>query len=391
MTAEPIGFRVGAAMAGVKTGKRERLDVALVVSDRPCTAAGVFTTNQVIAAPCIVTRRHLERGAIRAIAVNSGIANACTGDQGEKDAIAMAEAAAKVVGCSPYEVAIASTGVIGWPLPVDRIAKAFGEIELRENNWNEAARAMMTTDTKPKSIGVTLDLGAGVVRLHGIAKGAGMIHPNMATLLAFVMTDAEIEAADLRRIVAAAADASFNAISVDGDTSTNDTLLLLANGASGVRPRDSDLVTFESGVRGLCEMLAGAIVADGEGVTRVFEVKVSGAVSDADARLAARTITTSNLVKTAIHGADPNWGRILAAAGRSGAKVDQSRATVRIADIAVFERGKPRAFDADAVRLVFSQKDVAIGVDLGVGHGHARAWGTDLSEEYVRINAEYTT
>src|SRR5439155_1089056 len=285
VTAEPIGFRVGAAMAGVKTGKRERLDLALVVSDRPCTAAGVFTTNQVIAAPCIVTRRHLERGAIRAIAVNSGIANACTGDQGEKDAIAMAEAAAKVVGCSPYEVAVASTGVIGWPLPVDRIAKAFGEIELRENNWNEAARAMMNTGPKPKSVGVKRGRGAG----------------------------------------------------------------------------------------------------------RVFEVKVSGAVSDADARLAARTITTSNLVKTAIHGADPNWGRILAAAGRSGAKVDQSRATVRIADIAVFERGKPRAFDADAVRLVFSQKDVAIGVDLGVGHGHARAWGTDLSEEYVRINAEYTT
>ena len=391
MTAEPLGFRVGAAMAGVKTGKRERLDVALIVSDRPCAAAGVFTTNQVIAAPCLVTRRHLERGPIRAVAVNSGIANACTGDQGERDAIAMAEAAAKVVGCSPYEVAVASTGVIGWPLPVDRIAKAFGEIELRENEWNAAARAIMTTDTKPKSIGVTLDLGDGAVHLRGIAKGAGMIHPNMATLLAFVMTDAEVASEELRRVVRAAADASFNAISVDGDTSTNDTLLLLANGASGVKPTGRDLATFESAVRGLCEMLAEAIVADGEGVTRVFEVQVTGAVSDADARIAARTITTSNLVKTAIHGADPNWGRILAAAGRSGAKVDQSRATVRIADIAVFETGTPRTFDADAVRLAFSQKDIAIGVDLGVGQGRARAWGTDLSEEYVRINAEYTT
>jgi glutamate N-acetyltransferase / amino-acid N-acetyltransferase len=391
VSAEPLGFRAGAAMAGVKTGKRERLDVALIVSDRPCAAAGVFTTNQVIAAPCVVTRRHLERGAIRAIAVNSGIANACTGDQGEHDAIAMAEAAAKVVGCSPYEVAVASTGVIGWPLPVDRIAKAFGEIDLRENDWNEVARAMMTTDTKPKSIGVTLDLAPGAVHLRGLAKGAGMIHPNMATLLAFVMTDADVATADLRRIVRGVADASFNAISVDGDTSTNDTLLLLANGASGIRPQGRDLVAFETGVRGLCETLAGAIVADGEGVTRVFEVNVTGAISDADARLAARTITTSNLVKTAIHGADPNWGRILAAAGRSGAKVDQRRATVRIANVAVFEDGKPSRFDADAVRVAFSQKDIAIAVDLGVGRGRARAWGTDLSEEYVRINAEYTT
>jgi glutamate N-acetyltransferase / amino-acid N-acetyltransferase len=391
VSAEPLGFRAGAAMAGVKTGKRERLDVALIVSDRPCAAAGVFTTNQVIAAPCVVTRRHLERGAIRAIAVNSGIANACTGDQGDHDAIAMAEAAAKVVGCSPYEVAVASTGVIGWPLPVDRIAKAFAEIELGENDWNGVARAMMTTDTKPKSIGVTLDLAAGAVHLRGLAKGAGMIHPNMATLLAFVMTDADVATTDLRRILRGAADASFNAISIDGDTSTNDTLLLLANGASGVRPQGADLVAFESGVRGLCEMLARAIVVDGEGVTRVFEVNVTGAISDADARLAARTITTSNLVKTAIHGADPNWGRILAAAGRSGAKVDQGRATVRIANVAVFEDGKPAIFDTDAVRAAFSQKDIAIAVDLGVGDGRARAWGTDLSEEYVRINAEYTT
>jgi glutamate N-acetyltransferase / amino-acid N-acetyltransferase len=391
MTAEPLGFRVGTAMAGVKTGKRERLDVALIVSDRPCAAAGVFTTNQVIAAPCVVTRRHLERGSIRAIAVNSGIANACTGEQGERDAIAMAEAAARVVGCSPYEVAVASTGVIGWPLPVDRIASAFTEMELRENDWNAAARAIMTTDTKPKLVGLALELAAGTVHLRGIAKGAGMIHPNMATLLAFVMTDAEVTRPDLERILRAAANDTFNAISVDGDTSTNDTLLIVANGASGVAPKGDDLATFARGVHGLCEMLAGLIVADGEGVTRVFEVKVTGAASDADARLAARTITTSNLVKTAIHGSDPNWGRILAAAGRSGARVDQSRATVRIADVAVFERGAPREFDPDIVRLVFSQKDISIAVDLGVGTGEARAWGTDLSAEYVRINAEYTT
>jgi glutamate N-acetyltransferase / amino-acid N-acetyltransferase len=218
-----------------------------------------------------------------------------------------------------------------------------------------------------------------------------MIHPNMATMLAFVMTDAKVAADELQEMLEDAADASFNLISVDGDTSTNDTLLLLANGASGIEPRGDDLKDFGAAVRGLCETLAREILADGEGVTKVFEVRVSGAASAEDARRAARTITTSNLVKTAIHGADPNWGRILAAAGRSGAKVDQTKASVRIADVAVFAQGAPRAFDSDAVRRAFEQKEITIGVDLGVGSEAARAWGTDLSAEYVRINAEYTT
>lgn len=389
--APPRGFRVGAAKAGVKTGVAERLDVALIVSDRPCTAAGMFTTNQVIAAPCVVTRRHLERGPIRAIAVNSGIANACTGEQGERDATAMAQAGADVVGCSRYEVAVASTGVIGWPLPVDRIASALHRIELSEGNWSDAARAIMTTDTKPKSWGNTVELSAGTVRLQGIAKGAGMIHPNMATLLAFVVTDAEIDAPALRHFTRHAAERSFNAISVDGDTSTNDTLLVLANGASGVKLVGHDVATFANALERLCETLARAIVADGEGVTKVFEVDVRHAMSDDDAKRAARTITTSNLVKTAIHGADPNWGRILAAAGRSGALLDADRTTVRIADVIVFERGIPRPFDASALRRIFEQSDIAIEIDLGLGNGTARAWGTDLSPEYVRINAEYTT
>jgi glutamate N-acetyltransferase/amino-acid N-acetyltransferase len=218
-----------------------------------------------------------------------------------------------------------------------------------------------------------------------------MIHPNMATMLAFVVTDAKIAADALREILEDAANGSFNLISVDGDTSTNDTLLLLANGASGIQPRGEDLQWFGGAVRGLCETLAREVLADGEGVTKVFEVRVSGAASAGDALRAARTITTSNLVKTAIHGADPNWGRIIAAAGRSGAKVDQNRASVRIGDIAVFAEGAPRAFNGDMVRQVFEQKDITIGVDLGVGAASARAWGTDLSAEYVRINADYTT
>jgi glutamate N-acetyltransferase/amino-acid N-acetyltransferase len=281
--------------------------------------------------------------------------------------------------------------VIGVPLPVERIMKAVKGIGLRPGEWMEVAKAIMTTDTNPKSIGVELKLEAGTVHLRGIVKGAGMIHPNMATMLGFLVTDAEVAAEELQEILEDAADESFNLISVDGDTSTNDTLLLLANGASGVQPRGDDLKMFGVAVRGLCEKLAREILAGGEGVTKVFEVRVSGAHSVEDARRAARTITTSNLVKTAIHGADPNWGRILAAAGRSGAKVDQTKASVHIADVAVFAQGAPCAFDGGEIRRVFERDDITIGVDLGVGSEKARAWGTDLSAEYVRINAEYTT
>jgi glutamate N-acetyltransferase / amino-acid N-acetyltransferase len=391
MTYDVLGFTAGAAAAGVRDGKPSRLDVALIVSDRPCAAAGVFTTNQVIAAPCVVTRSHLSRGKLRAIVVNSGNANACTGEQGERDAIAMAQAAAEAVGCSPYEVAVASTGVIGVPLPIDRIASAVRSVELGPTGFQDVARAIMTTDTRPKLLHVDLALSTGVVRLRGVAKGAGMIHPNMATLLAFVMSDADVAVDDLRTIARDAADASFNQISVDGDTSTNDTFLVLANGASGVKVRAGDLKLFANAVSFMAEGLAREILADGEGVTKVFEVHVRGAASVNDARRAARTITTSNLVKTAVHGADPNWGRILAAAGRSGAKLDQTRATVRIADVVVFASGVPCPFDAATVRRIFEQKDFRIEVDLGVGSHTARALGTDLSAEYVRINAEYTT
>jgi glutamate N-acetyltransferase/amino-acid N-acetyltransferase len=391
MTYDVLGFTAGAAAAGVRDGKPSRLDVALIVSDRPCAAAGVFTTNQVIAAPCVVTRSHLKRGKLRAIVVNSGNANACTAEQGERDAVAMAQAAADTVGCSPYEVAVASTGVIGVPLPIARIASAVQSIKLGPTGFQDVARAIMTTDTRPKLIHVDLPLSTGIVRLRGVAKGAGMIHPNMATLLAFVMSDADVAVDDLRTIARDAADASFNQISIDGDTSTNDTFLVLANGASDVKVRGGDLKLFANAVSFMAEGLAREILADGEGVTKVFEVRVRGAASAEDARRAARTITTSNLVKTAVHGADPNWGRILAAAGRSGAKVDQTRATVRIADVVVFGAGAPGAFDAATVRRIFEQKDFAIEVDLGVGSHTARALGTDLSAEYVRINAEYTT
>jgi glutamate N-acetyltransferase/amino-acid N-acetyltransferase len=385
------GFTAGAAAAGVKSGTADRLDVGLLVADRPCVAAATFTRNQVIAAPCVVTKRHLASGPMRGLVVNSGNANACTGDQGERDAIAMAEAAAKAIGARASEIAVASTGVIGTPLPVDRISKAVAAVAPSADGWDDISRAIMTTDTRPKVAEREVWLRGKPVRIGGIAKGAGMIHPNMATLLAFVTTDAKIDAAAAQRALVAATDASFNAISVDGDTSTNDMALLLASGASGVDVGGDAWEPFVEALTEVCGELALAIVADGEGATKVFEVRVRGAATAADARLAARTITTSNLVKTAIHGADPNWGRILAAAGRSGARVDQRRASVRVGDVDVFVTGAPCRWDAAAVRKVFERPSIAIEVDLGAGDATARAWGCDLSAEYVHINADYTT
>jgi glutamate N-acetyltransferase/amino-acid N-acetyltransferase len=387
----PRGFAAGAAMAGVKTGVADRLDVGVIVSDRSCIAAGVFTTNQVIAAPCVLTRKHLEGGTLRGIVVNSGIANACTGDEGDRAAVAMAEAAAKAMGCAPNEVGVASTGVIGWQLPVDRVRAAIAAMRPTADGFDDFSRAIMTTDTKPKVASAQATVAGKTIRALGIAKGSGMIHPNMATLLAFVITDAAIGLEDLRSITRQSAEHTFNAISVDGDTSTNDTLLVLANGAAGVPAEGDNIGPAGAIIRGVCQLLARQIVADGEGVTKVFEVRVSGAANSDDAKRAARTITTSNLVKTAIHGADPNWGRIIAAAGRSGAKVDDRKATIRIGSLEVFRAGKPVRFDPDALRAIFSQKDIPIELELALGDGHATAWGTDLSAEYVRINADYTT
>ena len=387
-----LGFVAGAVAGGIKHDGATRLDVALIASTAEhCHAAGVFTTNQVIAAPCVITRKHLAKGHLRGIVVNSGNANACTGPAGERDAVAMAAMAAAVLHVDPHEIAVASTGVIGVPLPMDRLGPAIGRIALSESGWDDASRAIMTTDTRPKIAEREVALTGGTVRIGGIAKGAGMIHPNMATLLTFVTTDAHIDSAALRPMLRAAADDTFNAISVDGDTSTNDTLLVLANGASGVRVGAVDGSKFLDALTAVCLDLARAVVADGEGVTKVFEVRIRGAASEADARAAARTVTTSNLVKTAVHGADPNWGRILAAAGRSGARVDSAKTTVRIGEIEVFAHGAPQAFDADAVRAIFAKAEIAIELDLGLGDSTARAWGTDLSAEYVRINADYTT
>lgn len=387
----PVGFTAGAVAAGVKDGKPGRLDVALLAADRPCTAAAVLTTNQVIAAPLVVTRKHLAGGALRGVIVNSGNANACTGSQGERDALAMAAAAAAKLGCPVASVAVASTGVIGIPLPAERIARAAERIAPDAAGWDAFSRAIMTTDTRPKIAEREVWLAGKPVRIGGVAKGAGMIHPNMATLLVFLTTDALLDVPVAERLLREAVDTSFNAISVDGDTSTNDMALLLASGASAVKPEGPEAAAFGVALTEVCADLARQVVADGEGATKVFEVRVRGAATDEDARLAARTITASSLVKTAVHGADPNWGRILAAAGRSGALVDARRASVRIGDIDVFSGGSPASWDAAEVRRVFEGAEIVIALDLGLGNGTARAWGCDLSAEYVRVNSEYTT
>ena len=385
------GFTAGAVACGVKSDVPERLDVAVVASDRPCTVAALYTTNRVVAAPLVVTRRHLAGARPRGIVVNSGNANACTGEQGERDAEVMATAAANAIGARPEELIVASTGVIGVPLPAERIARGLTGLRLSREGASDAARAIMTTDTRPKTSSREVALSGGTVRIGGMAKGAGMIHPNLATMLAFVTTDAAIEESLLRGYTSEAAETSFNAVSVDGDTSTNDMLVVLANGASGTRVSGPDGTEFLHALTEVCVELAVAIVADGEGATKLVQVTVSGARSRDDARSAARTIVASSLVKAAIHGADPNWGRILAAAGRSGAEVNDRLASVRIAGHCAFERGRPVPLDAAAVRHALEQRFVEIELELGLGADGATAWGCDLSAEYVRINAEYTT
>ena len=385
------GFTAGAVACGVRTGVPERLDVALVASDRPCVVAALYTTNRVVAAPLVVTRRHLAAAQPRGIVANSGNANACTGEQGERDAEAVAAAAAEAIGARQEEMVVASTGVIGVPLPAERIVRGLATVRLSRDGAADVARAIMTTDTREKTSSREVALSGGTVRIGGMAKGAGMIHPNLATMLAFITTDASIDESVLRGYVAEAADASFNAGSVDGDTSTNDMLIVLANGASGVRVAGPDGTEFLRALTEVCVELAVAIVADGEGATKLVQVRVSGARSRDDARSAARTVVASNLVKTAIHGADPNWGRILAAAGRSGAEVDDRLASVRIAGHRAFERGHPVPLDAPGVRRALEQRFIEIELELGLGAESATAWGCDLSAEYVRINAEYTT
>jgi len=389
------GFRVGVAGADVRGDGGSRPDVALIVSETPAVAAGVFTRNAVKAAPVVISQLHVRRGRARAIVVNSGNANACTGARGLGDALQMARAAADEVDCPPGEVLIASTGVIGRTLPMERILPGIARAGRDLGGDGDAvARAIMTTDTYPKQASRRLVMGGIEHCVGGVAKGSGMIHPDMATLLAFVTTDARVAPELLRPLLQEAVRDSFNLISVDGDTSTNDCCLLLANGAAEgplLEPGSTAADLFASALGRVLQDLAEQVLADGEGATRTFSVRVTGAVDQAQARAAARTVTSSPLVKTAIHGGDPNWGRILAAVGRSGAELALDRCRLSIQGEEMFALGQ--VLEASLERLVpkLSQPRIAIEINLGVGDAEATAIGCDLSSDYVRINADYST
>lgn len=389
----PAGFRAAGVACGIKPAA---LDLALLVADSPASAAGVFTKNLAAAAPVLVSREHLarSRGWARAIVANSGCANACTGEQGVADARAMAQETARRLGCPAETVLVASTGVIGVTLPMARVLAGIARAveALDRAHHLEAARAIMTTDRGPKETAIRVTTPEGTFHVGGMAKGAGMIAPMMATMLAFVTTDARVEPEVLKLALAEAVDDTFNAITVDGDTSTNDTVFALASGASGVEIGESHYPMLVEALRRVCLTLAQEIVRGGEGATKLVTVRVVGARSAAEARRAARALATSLLVKTAVHGGDPNWGRLVAAAGRSGAEFVLSRAAVRIGPVELFRDGRP--FDEAAPRAAEHLRghDIELEIDLGTGGRHqATMWTCDLSAEYVRINADYRT
>jgi glutamate N-acetyltransferase/amino-acid N-acetyltransferase len=383
----PEGFFAGATGAGINRKNKDKLDLGVLFSEKPCVAAGVFTTNRVKAAPVILSQRRLKKGRAGAVVVNSGCANACTGARGLKDAARMARLTAEGIGLLPEDVLVASTGVIGVPLPMRRISNAIGQIILSRNGGHALARAIMTTDTLAKETAVKVRVGNTEFIIGGIAKGSGMIHPNMATLLCFLATDASVEKAFLEKALKQAVDASFNMISIDGDTSTNDMVLLMANGIAG-RVLAED---FQKALEQVCIYLAKGIARDGEGASRLIEVTVNGAPSLAKARLAARTVVSSSLVKAAVHGADPNWGRIIAAVGRSGVKVVEAKIDLEIGDIPVLKAGRPQDFSKRGLTKLLKGEEVSINLNLNLGPGYATAWGCDLSEEYVAINSSYMT
>ena len=392
--AAPEGFQAGSVHSGIKAAA-SALDLTVIAAESAASAAGIFTMNLAQAAPVQVSRQHLQRtdGWARAVVINSGCANACTGDDGLSHAIQMATSTAAAVGCRPEEVLVASTGVIGVKLPIDRvlsgIRKAVGILD--RTGGAAAAHAIMTTDPSPKEHAVTVRTGHGSFTVGGMAKGAGMIEPNMATMIGLLTTDAQVSPAILRKALGSSARETFNAITVDGECSTNDTLFALASGASGVAIDDETYPALLDGLLAVSRELAVAIVRGGEGATKLVAITVGGARTIDEARQVARTIANSPLVKTAVHGADPNWGRIVAAAGRSGVAFDINALSVHVGGTVLFENGRPHDDLAPVAAQHLKGKTIQIDVSLGSGPASATIWTCDLSAEYVRINGEYRT
>lgn len=390
----PKGFSAGGVHAGMRSDWT-KLDVGMVVSEAPCTAAATYTSNQLKAAPLLVNMEHLADGKAQAILCNSGVANAATGKQGYENAVKMARLAAAKLGLVPADIVVASTGVIGNQLPMDKIAKALDQIEVLPNGGVDFAVAIMTTDTVKKHIAVT----NGSWTIGAACKGVGMIHPNMATMLCFMTTDAPVEQAFLQSALKQAVDVSFNMVDIDNDTSTNDMAVVLANGLAGGAPITAghpDADAFQKALTLVCTSMARKMVTDAEGGTKVIETKVHGATSPQEARKAAREIVSSVGVKTAIYGEDPNWGRILAAIGNSGATFDMEKTQLFLKhpdghEVLLFADGAPQKYEVSEAKACLKPADVNIRIDLGLGSAEATAWGSDMTEEFVRLNSQYTT
>ncbi|CAG7633795.1 Arginine biosynthesis bifunctional protein ArgJ [Paenibacillus solanacearum] len=391
----PSGFRAGGLHCGLK--KTQRHDLGVIVCEVPAQAAGVYTLNQFQAAPLKVTQESIAAGGkLQVMLVNSGNANACTGQQGEDDARAMRSAAAKAFGVADHLVGVTSTGVIGELLPMPKVLSGIEKLpaETRADGGDDFCQAILTTDLVKKEICVRLTVGGRTVHIAGAAKGSGMIHPNMATMLGFMTTDANIDSAMLQKLLNEVTDSTFNMITVDGDTSTNDMVVVMASGLAGndsLTPEHPDWAAFAGAFTHVGEYLAKAIARDGEGATKLIEVTVAGAASRDAARAIAKTVIGSSLVKSACFGADANWGRIIAAVGRAGQPVQTETVDIRLGDISVLKQSRPVKFDEDRAEEYLKGELVQIHVDLNMGDATATAWGCDLTYDYVRINAAYRT
>ena len=391
----PQGFSAGGVFIGLKSRGEDKLDLAMLVSDTPCSVGGVFTTSAIRSATVDLDRTRVATGRARALIVNAGIANTCVGAQGYKDAEEMTRLAANTLGIAAEDVLVCSTGVIGVELPMSLIRSGVTQIALDDAGGNQLARAMMTTDTHPKETAVSLTTSTGqTITIGGVAKGSGMIHPNMATMLSFATTDAAVDPGFLQTTVKAVADETYNMLTVDGDSSTNDTFLAFANGQAGnpvIDERSPDADSFRLALQRVCTDLTRMLARDGEGASRLITVQVDGARSDGDARLAAKTIAGSNLVKSAVYGADPNWGRLMMALGRSGAEAQEEHVDLFVNGVCIMEAGTPIPFHRDAVVALMSGEQVDFRISLNLADGMATAFGCDLTEQYVIINSAYTT
>jgi glutamate N-acetyltransferase/amino-acid N-acetyltransferase len=389
----PQGFIAGATYAGIRAYAPGKVDLGMLFSEQATTSAGTYSKNKILSPSVTVTKESVASGKSRGVIVNSGCANCAVGEQGYIDAQEMASLAAGVLGANPQELAVSSTGIIGVELPMGLIRNTVGNIETTHGGGHDFARSILTTDTVSKEIAVSFPAGGATVTLGGCAKGSGMIHPNMATMLAYLTTDAQIDTAFLQESLSEAVDTSFNMIDIDGDTSTNDTVLLLANGASGVTIAKGtpEGESFAAALLEACIHLAREMVKDGEGATKLIEVTVEGAENLDDARLAARSVASSILVKTAIHGNDPNWGRIMMALGKSGAEMVEKNIALYINDICIMEGGLPIPVFRESLIASMQGTEVRILAHLHLGSSTAVAWGCNMSEEFVTFNSAYTT